>query len=52
MAASGSAMPVISDPKIEIVAADQTRTNAGLRQSEEAKRVRTVTEHRPTHVGR
>ena len=29
MAASGSAIRVMSEPKIEIVAADQTRTNAG-----------------------
>ncbi len=41
MAASGSAMRVTSDPKIEIVAALQTRTKAWLRQSVEANGLRT-----------
>ena len=41
MAASGSAIRVTSDPKIEIVAAPQTRTKAWLRQSGEANGLRT-----------
>ena len=41
MAASGSAIRVTSDPKIEIVAAAQTRTKAWLRQSGEANGLRT-----------
>ena len=41
MAANGSASRVTSDPKIEIVAALQTRTKAWLRQSVEANGLRT-----------
>ena len=41
IAARGSAMRVTSDPKIEIVAALQTRTKAWLRQSVEANGLRT-----------
>ena len=41
MAASGRAIRVTSDPKIEIVAALQTRTKAWLRQSVEANGLRT-----------
>ena len=41
MAANGSAMRVTSDPKIEIVAALQTRTKAWLRQRVEANGLRT-----------
>ena len=41
MAASGSAMRVTSDPKIEIVAALHTRTKAWLRQRVEANGLRT-----------
>ena len=41
MARSGRAIRVISDPKMEMVAAVQTRTNASLRQSGEAKGLRT-----------
>ena len=41
IAARGSAIRVTSDPKIEIVAAAQTRTKAWLRQSVEANGLRT-----------
>ena len=41
MAANGSASRVTSDPKIEIVAALQTRTKAWLRQRVEANGLRT-----------
>jgi hypothetical protein len=36
---------VMSEPKIEMLAADQTRTNAGFRQSGEANGLRTTPEH-------
>ena len=39
IATSGSAIRVTSDPKIEIVAAVQTRTKAWLRQSGERERI-------------
>ena len=42
MATSGRAIRVMSDPKIETVAAVQTRTKAPLRQSGDAKGLRTV----------
>ena len=45
MAASGSAIRVMSEPKIETVAAVQTRTKAALRQSGEANGLRTSAEH-------
>ena len=45
MAASGNAIRVTSDPKIEIVAALQTRTKALLCQSGERKGLRTRAEH-------
>ncbi len=59
--ASGSAIRVTSDPKIEIVAAVQRRMNAWLRQSGEANGLRTDgaayrarvgrrRDHRPRHV--
>jgi len=45
MAASGRAIRVTSEPKIEIVAAPQTRTNAEIRQSRERNGLRTRREH-------
>ncbi len=52
MAASGSAIRVMSDPKIEIVAADQTRRNAWFRQSGDAKGFRTEAEHSAPGIAR
>ncbi len=45
MATSGSAIRVTSEPKTETVEAAQTRRNAPLRQSTEAKGLRTTAEH-------
>jgi len=45
IAASGRAIRVINEPKIEIVAAPQTRMKAWLRQSGEANGLRTRPEH-------
>ena len=42
IATRGNAIRVIRDPKMEIVAALQTRTNASFRQSAEAKGLRTI----------
>ena len=47
MAASGKAILVTSEPKIEIVAALQTRMKALLFQSGERKGLRTRAEHSP-----
>jgi hypothetical protein len=45
MATSGSAILVMSEPKMEMVAAPQTRTKAWLRQSGDANGLRTMAEH-------
>ena len=45
MAASGNATLVIREPKMETVAAPQTRTNAELRQSGELNGCGTSAEH-------
>ena len=45
IATSGSAMRVMSDPKIEMLAAAQTRTKAWLLQRGEAKGFRTSAQH-------
>ena len=45
MAARGSAIRVISEPKIETVAAVQTRAKAAFRQSREWNGLRTIAEH-------
>ena len=42
IATNGKAIPVMSEPKIEIVAADQTLTNAAFDQSRDAKGFLTV----------
>ncbi len=45
IATRGNAIRVMSDPKIEIVAADQTRMKAWFCQSAEANGLRTMAEH-------
>ena len=45
MAMIGSANRVMSDPKIDMVAADQTRTKAWLAHSGDEKGLRTTAEH-------
>jgi hypothetical protein len=52
MATNGKAIRVMSEPKIEIVAADQTRTNAAFDQSGEANGLRTVRAAYERHPGR